>query len=1032
MRITDTSVKNPVAIYMFFAGILLFGLLAIFRLPRDLFPDIELPTLTVVTVYPGANAEQVEKEITKELEVVLASTENIKKIQSFSKDNVSTISLQFDWGTDITEASANARDLIELVKYKLPRDAQQPLVMKINSSVMPVVILGLQTTNGETDISDLIEKVISPRLQHIDGVGTVMTIAQPENEIAVEIDPLKAEKYHLTIDYIATLIKSLNLNIPAGSLKSGIWDLNVTVKGQVPSLEAVKNLPLTTYMGQVIRLSDIAIVHKQLKEKDEIARTHQQRATALLVQKQSQANALQVYQQVMKEVDRIPLPAETHLYEVFNTTEIIQGSISNITRTLLWGGLWVILVVWLFLRAWRSSIIISLSIPFSMLIALITMMVSGYTINVFTLMSMVVAIGMVVDNSIVVVENITKYLEKGIRKKEASMFATGEMGRAITASTLTTIAVFFPLIFAGGIVGVFFEQFAIIGAATMLGSLLIALTITPTLSSQLLLEQYKQKKNLKIYETSEKFYVKLEEWYGKLIKWSLHNKILIIIIVAAFIALSVFLIQNHIGTDYIPTIDGGDLITVVQLPEGYSANETEKVAMKIEKYIESNVPGILFGFTVAGQTEQGILSSVGFKENKNLATIVYHLVPSNQRSMSTAEVAKMIEKELENMHEIEQYSVTGGSIIGSALLGTTKPIEIVISGTELEILRKYAKMVEDSLMQLSNLKNIQNSLANTKPEFQITLDKERMADLNINPALASMQIRQSLYGTEAGYFDDQGQQIPINVRYLRHEVQSINDIMNIRISSVFGHSYPLREVAEVNLNNGYIEIMHDDQQRVAIVGADINSGTDLGAMVKRVQNVLSHIDTDNQVRIELKGQAEEQAKSFADLRLILIISILLVYMIMAAQFGHLLQPFIIFLSSPFAVVGSIIAFYLTGTTLNLISFVAIILLMGVVVNNGIVLVDYTNMLVKRGYTLYDALIAAGRSRLRPILMTTTTTIMGMLPMAINNGLLHEVWGPLGITSIGGLLFATLITLIWIPVLYAIFYARIQPKKLLNV
>jgi len=606
------------------------------------------------------------------------------------------------------------------------------------------------------------------------------------------------------------------------------------------------------------------------------------------------------------------------------------------------------------------------------------------------------------------------------------------MGRAITASTLTTIAVFFPLIFAGGIVGVFFEQFAIIGAATMLGSLLIALTLTPTLSSQFLLEESKQKKHPQIYDTTEKWYVKLEEAYGRLIKWSLHNKILVTIIVAAFIALSVFLINNHIGTDYIPNIDGGDLITVVQMPEGYSANETEKVAMRIEKYIESNVSGIVFGFTVAGQTEQGILSSVGFKENKNLASIVYHLVPSNQRTMSTAEVAKMVEKELEKMPEIEQYHVTGGSIIGSALLGTTKPIEIVISGTDLEILRKYAKMVEDSLMQLPDLKNVQNSLANTKPEFQITLDKERMADLKINPALASMQIRQSLYGTEAGNFDDQGKQIPINVRYLRNEVQSINDIMNIRISSVLGNSYPLREVAEVNLNNGYVEIMHDNQQRVAIVGADINSGTDLGVMVKRVQNVLSHLDTDNQVRIELKGQAEEQAKSFADLRLILIISVLLVYMIMAAQFGHLLQPFIIFLSSPFAVVGSIIAFYLTGTTLNLISFVAIILLMGVVVNNGIVLVDYTNMLVKRGYSLYDALIAAGRSRLRPVLMTTLTTIMGMLPMAINRGLLHEVWAPFGITSIGGLMFATLITLIWIPVLYAIFYAHIQPKKLLNV
>lgn len=1020
MKITDASVKNPVAIFMVYAAIILFGLLAIFRLPRDLFPDIELPTLTVITVYPGANAEQVEKEVTNPLEIVLASTENIKKIQSFSKDNVSTISLQFNWGTDISEASANARDLIELVKYQLPREAQQPMIMKINSSVMPVVILGLQTSDENVNISELIDKVISPRLQHIDGVGSVMPIAQPEYEIAIEVDPLKAEKYGLSMDYISTLLKSLNLNIPAGSLKSGIWDINITVKGQVNSLENLENLPLNTYTGQVIRLKDIATVKKQIKAKDEIARTHQSRATALLIQKQSQANALQVYDAVMKEINNIPLPQGTNLYEVFNTTEIINGSINNIVQTLLWGGLWVILVVWLFLRAWRSSLIISLSIPFSMLIALVTMMISGFTINVFTLMSMVVAIGMVVDNSVVVVENINKYLDRGIKKKEASMFATGEMGLAISASTLTTIAVFFPLIFAGGIVGIFFQQFSIIGAATMLGSLLIALTLTPTLTSQMLVEPAKQKKKLKIYEISEKWYVSLENYYSKLIKWCLHHKTVIVVIMITIIGLSVVIGKWFIGTEYIPNIDGGDLITVIQLPEGYSAVETEKVAAKIEKFIESNVPEIVFGFTVAGQTDQGILSSVGFKENKNLATIVYHMVPPDQRKRSSQQIAKLVEKELKKMPEIEQFNVTGGSILSDALLCNAKPIEIVITGNDLDVLSKYAKIIEDSLKKNPNLTNIQNSLANTKPEFRITFDKDRMADLKINPGMAAMQVRQSLYGTEAGKYNEQGNEIPINVRYKRDELTSINDVLNIRISSLTGNSYALREVADVNIDNGYAEIMHDNQQRVAIVGADITNDIDLGTMSKEVQKMINNINHSNNVMIQLKGQVEEQQESFSSLILILIISVILVYMIMAAQFGNLLQPFIIFLSSPFAIVGSIFAFYITGTTLSLISFVAIILLMGVVINNGIVLIDYTNMLIKRGYVLYDALVLAGRSRLRPVLMTTITTIMGMLPMAVNKGLLHEIWAPFGITSIGGLAFATLITLIWIPVLYSLF------------
>jgi len=1032
MKITDASVKNPVAIYMVYAAIILFGLLAIFRLPRDLFPDIELPTLTVVTVYPGANAEQVEKEVTNPLEIVLASTENIKKIQSFSKDNVSTISLQFNWGTDISEASANARDLIELVKYQLPREAQQPMIMKINSSVMPVVILGLQTSDESVNINELIDKVISPRLQHIDGVGSVMPIAQPEYEIAIEVDPLKAEKYGLSMDYISTLLKSLNVNIPAGSLKSGIWDMNITIKGQVTSLENLENLPLSTYIGQVIRLKDIATVKKQIKAKDEIARTHQSRATALLIQKQSKANALQVYEAVMKEINNIPLPQGTNLYEVFNTTEIINGSINNIVQTLLWGGLWVILVVWLFLRAWRSSLIISLSIPFSMLIALVTMMISGFTINVFTLMSMVVAIGMVVDNSVVVVENINKYLDRGIKKKEASMFATGEMGLAISASTFTTIAVFFPLIFAGGIVGIFFQQFSIIGAATMLGSLLIALTLTPSLTSQILVEPAKQKKKLKIYEISEKWYVSLENYYCKLITWSLHHKTVIVVIMITLIGLSVVIGKWFIGTEYIPNIDGGDLITVIQLPEGYSAVETEKAAAKIEKFIESNVPEIVFGFTVAGQTDQGILSSVGFKENKNLATIVYHMVPPDQRKRSSQQIAKLVEKELKKMPEVEQFNVTGGSILSDALLGNAKPIEIVITGNDLDVLSKYAKIIEDSLKKNPNLTNIQNSLANTKPEFRITFDKDRMADLKINPGMAAMQVRQSLYGTEAGKYNEQGNEIPINVRYTRDELTSINDVLNIRISSLTGNAYALREVADVNIDNGYAEIMHDNQQRVAIVGADITNDIDLGTMSTEVQKMINNINHSNNVMIQLKGQVEEQQESFSSLILILIISVILVYMIMAAQFGNLLQPFIIFLSSPFAIVGSILAFYITGTTLSLISFVAIILLMGVVINNGIVLVDYTNMLIKRGYTLYDALVLAGRSRLRPVLMTTITTIMGMLPMAVNKGLLHEIWAPFGITSIGGLAFATLITLIWIPVLYSLFFANIKPKKSLNL
>lgn len=1019
MKITKLSVNNPVSTLMVFTAILLFGIFSWISLPKDLLPSVELPAITVITIYPGASAEDVEAQITNPLETIFAGAENIKKITSVSKENVSIISLVYDWGTNISDAANSARDLMEMVRRQLPADAMNPYIMKINSAMIPVVIFSIQADESFNGLERIVyDRIIEP-LKRVEGVGTAFIIAQPSREININIDPQKLSSYKISLSALSTIIQAYNLNIPAGNVKFGKFDFAVRIPGKINSVDEIKNIPIASFNNKLVKIGDVAEISDTYKEKDEIVYSGGKKAIALFVQKQSGTNNYKVYNNVLIKMQEIQktLPPDVKTDIVFETSQITDEVSKNLQATIYYAAIFVMIVVFAFLREWRNSLIVILTIPFSMMTAYITMKVAGFTINIFSLISLIIAIGMVVDNAIVILENINQHIEKGAKPREAAIFATSEMGNAIAASTLTTIAVFIPLIFMGGIVGILFKQLAILVAVTMTASLITALSFTPMISSLILKPRVKQKKHNLLFRKGENIFCKMEKMYANSLKFFVRSKF-IVVVSSIFVFILTMLFGSRMGSDYIPEMDTGDLITVIETEVGTDVHETERIAKEVEKIYQQEIPEIVSQYTVIGQTETSLLSSIGFEEGKNKATITARLSLPQQRKRSAAEIAEKIKKRLSEIPEIENYKITAGSLLQSMLLGAVKPVEIKITGKDFDKLNKTALEIQDLMMKTKGFKDVENSIDRGKSEYHIVIDNQKASALGLNLAMIGLQVRQSIYGADAGIYTEDNVSYNIFVRYSKNFRNDINDLKNIMLTNLFGMQIPLSAVAEIKEGSGPLEIKHESQSRVVKVGANLDNIT-LSEGAELSREIINSYDKDPSINISLEGKVGEQEESFGNLRFIFIVALLMVYMIMAGQFESFKDPFIILFSIPFMLVGVVLAFLFSGITLNIVTFVGIIMLLGIVVNNGIVLVDYTNLLIARGYDIHDAIVEAGRSRLRPVLMTSLTTILAMIPMLFSRGIGSELWVPLAVTMIGGLLVSLLITLILVPCMYGI-------------
>lgn len=1029
MKLPEIGVKRPVATAMLFIAIVLLGIVSLRMLPLDLMPEMEYPSITVITIYPGASANEVEEQVTKPLEAVLSAAEHLQEIKSSSKENVSFIQLEYKWGGDVTSAANNARDLIELAKSRLPEAAHQPIIYKINASILPVLVYAINADEHYNGIEHIVEDEIASHLRKVEGVGTVVYLGQPVREVGITIDPQQMAAYGLSTMQLSAVLKASNLNVPAGNIHMSVYDFAVRVPGKYGSVEEIGNTVLTAFNGQVVRLRDVAKVEDTFRKKEAYARNHIGEGLALVVQKQSGANTVTVVEAVRKAMQQIEknLPPDVQVHEIITSEEVVKTTVSNLSSSIWYALVFIALVVLMFLREWRSSLIVFVTMPVSLISAFIVMYLLHYTINIFSLVSLVIAIGMVVDNAIVVLENITRHIERGAKPKQAAVFGTSEMGMAIAASTATTLVVFLPLLFMGGLVGIMFKQLAILTVVCMVMSLFTALTLTPMLSSKLLKaapHDGTKQHHPKWYRASEKIFEKIEQGYKMLLGWAVFHKGLTLSIALVVFVLTL-LLGRVIGKDYIPDFDAGTLAAVYETEVGTSPAYTDSVGQQILRIMRDNVPEMVEGSiaSIAGQTSDGSLTTVGFKEGKNVGTVMCHLVPPDQRQRSASEIADAIRDKIASIPQVEKSNVQGGSAMAAAMTGNKQPVEIIVSGNDLDKLNATALAFEKRLRGEKVFTNVETTVDPGNVEVHVKVDKDKASQMALNVAMVGMQVRQNLYGEQSGQFTEEGKDYNLVIQYDPAYRNSISKLREMQLINLLGQQVPLISVAEISEKSGPMEIRHLAQERYVKAMADLN-GISLSGGVRIVQQLIDEADIPEGVNVRIGGQVDDQSSSFRSLYLIFFLGIALVYMVMAAQFESLKDPFIILFAIPFTLVGVILAFFITGITLSVVTFIGLIMLVGIVVNNGIVLVDYTNMLRKRNYSLRDAVMEAGHSRLRPVLMTSITTMLGMLPMALSSGMGREMYVPLGITIIGGLLISTLVTLILVPVMYTALDHRI--------
>lgn len=1016
MRLPEFGVRFPVTNIMIFSAIIVLGLFSLLRLPIDLMPEIEPPSISVITVYEGAGAEDVETKVTEVIENNLATVSNLDKLTSRSFEAISVVTCRFNWGTNLDEASNDIRDKLEFAKRSLPDEIETPIVFKFNTANIPILFIGASAVESYPKLFHLIDKQVADYLKRIPGVGAVQIIGGLERQINIKIDRSRLEGHHLSIQSIVEKLAAENVTLPAGDLKMGFSDYTLRVPGEFTGVSEMGNIIVGQLDNKIIYLKDIAEAEDSFKEETMIVRNNGQPGLMLLVQKRSGANTVEVAKKVKKGLIAVQkfLPKDVRLYLLMDTSEHITRSINNLSQTVYWGGLFVIIVVYLFLRQLKASMIIAFTIPFSLIIAFIFMFAFKYTINIMSLSSLAIAIGMVVDNAIVIVDNISRHRQLGEGVKEAAIGGASEVGLAVSASTLTTVVVFLPMIFLSGIVGIMFQQLAVLITVTLIASLFTALTFSPMLCAKLFPQKFAIQEG--------KIFTGVESRYGKMLSWSLKHKKAVIFIALGLFLTSIFLIPR-IGTEFVPEEDTGDLNVQVELPVGTRVEETDKSSRQLEAIFRKEIPEMRQMFSRSGQSSGSRLGvAFGRRPGSNVMQVGAKLVKVEERRRSIKEIAEAIRPKIMKLPGVKRLSIQAGSPFSRLLFGGEKPVSIEILGHDLIQTDELAYKIKRQIQDIPGLVDAVISRELGKPELQIEVDRTKASSLGLTMAKITESMRFYFEGTAATKFREAGDEYDILVRLKESDRQSIEDIKNISFVSNSGQLVKLSNIARIAHRTGPIEIARQNQERIIKVEANVFRRS-LGEVAKDINKVISSLPIPEEITVKLGSDVEEQAKSFRDLILIFLLGGLLVYMVMAAQFESLLDPFVIMFSLPFALCGVVFGLLLTKTTLNTISFLGLVMLAGIVVNNAIVLVSYINILRSRGAALDEAIAKAGTNRLRPVLMTTLTTLLGMLPLAISRGQGSELWRPLGISIISGLSLSTLVTLILVPVLYAVFEKR---------
>ncbi len=1024
MSLYESSVKKPVMTSIIFIAVVLLGLFSYNKLPIDLMPKIETNTIMVMTTYDGASASDVETNVTRPLESSLNTVSNLKNIKSTSKENRSIITMEFDYGLDLNVVTNDIRNKLDLVKSFMPAGAGNPIIFKLSTDMIPVIMISATANQSLPALYKILDTKVANPLARINGVGSVSINGAPQREIQVFVDPVKLEAYHLTIESLAQSIRMENMNTPAGSMDVGSETYALRVQGEFKDPSEISSIIVGNFNGKTVRLSDVAEVNDKLEERAQESFTNGTQGASIIVQKQSGANTVQIAKEVQKMLPEIQktLPSDIKLSVINDTSDNIIRTIDSLAETVIFALLFVMIVVLFFLGRWRATVIIILTIPISLIAAFIYLQLTGGTLNIISLSSLSLAIGLVVDDAIVVLENITTHIERGSRPKTAAINGTNEVGLSIIASTLTIIAVFLPLTMITGMAGVMFAQLGWMVTIIITVSMICALTLTPMLASQMLRLNPKRSKGFNaIYGPIERFLDALDTKYAKLVNWAVRHKKSVMLYATVFFFLSLVpMIAGWVGTENFPAQDSGFISATIELPVGTRMEITKDVCQNLYNDWKNKYPEIdMVNFSVGQASSKNVFGSLFSKNSSNVGTFSIRLVNLKDRERSAFAITDSIRNDINRLPEIRKSTVTAGG--GMSMMGGQSTLDVEVYGYDFNSTDKVASEISKRLSKVKGLVNVTVSREEYTPEYQVDFDREKLALNGLNISTASNYLRNRINGLTASLFREDGEEYSIVVAYAPQYRQSIESIEDIMIYNPQGQAIRLKDLGKVVERYTPPTIERKNRQRIITVASTV-SGVSLDKAENAVKAELAKMDIPSDITTVIGGSVLDQKESFSDLGTLLLIIIMLVFVVMASQFESVTYPFIIMFSVPFGISGVVLALWLSGTTFNVMTFVGVIMLVGIVVKNGIVMVDYINLNRERGNGIIRAVVTGGKSRLRPVLMTSLTAILGMLPLAISTGQGSEMWKPMAVTVIGGLTVSTALTLVVVPVIYTLFAA----------
>ena len=1026
MSIYRSAVEHPVTTALIFVALAILGLFSLSQTSIAQFPEFDSNTIMVMSSYQGANAQDIETNLTKILENALNGVEDLKELNSQSKENISLLTLTFNYGVDIETATNNVRDKLDMVNSVLPDGASMPVIFKFSASDMPIMMLSATAEESILGLEKILDDKVSTPLARVSGVGTVSVSGAPSREIQVYCDPSRLQAYGLSISTIASIIAAENRNLPSGNIDIGSETYTLRVQKEFSDPSELLDIVVGAANGRTVYLRDVARVSDGQQEREQESYTNGRRAAGIVIQKQSGANTVNVIRGIKKQMAQIEktLPADIKITTVNDGSREIINTIHTLIETILITFLVVMFVVFLFLGNWKSTFIIILSIPLALLASLMYLYATGNTLNIISMSALAIAIGMVVDDAIVVLENVSTHLARGEKPREAAVHGTGEVGISVIASTLTMLCVFLPLTMINGMAGIMFRQLGWIVSIIMIVSTTAALTFVPMLCASWLRREEKHGKLYNaVFVPINKAIDKISRGYAHVIHWATKRRKVVILSFGGVFVLSILLLVPGLKTEYFPRGDSERLTVTINLPMGTAQEVTRDFYERIYADIREAVPEIRVLNATFGQADTDNTFANMRSNGTHILSMNINIGTSSTRKRSSAEIADVVRGICARYPEIRQSLVSEGMGMGGA-----SSVKVEVYGYDFAETDRVAQELRARMLQDPAFTQVTVSREEYTPELQMDFDRTKLALNGLNSTTAASAFSAAMSGTVASLYREDGEEYNIRVRYAPEFRTSIEDMENIVVTNAAGAAVRMKELGTVVEGLVPPTIERKDRSRLITVTGIVAKGAALSDAVEASARAIDGTEIPSALSVVIAGDYEDQQEMFTQMLMLIILMILLVYMVMASQFESLMAPFVIMFSVPFALVGVLLGLRVTGTALGVMSIIGVIILIGIVVKNGIVLIDYTILCRERGMNIRDASTTAAKSRLRPILMTTLTTVLGMLPMAIGTGEGSEMWRSLGVTVVWGLTVSTLITLVLIPTVYCSFSNKMEKRK----